>query len=679
MISSPLLILCAVLTAIVLALLWKLRGLSRQATDLQEEARRVRAMVAVASEGFWVIDPKTRVTLDVNDALSAMLGYGKEEMLGRTPLEFTDAANAAIFKSQTAKISDTDHRTYEVTLTRKDGAQLPTMFNATTLRDAANNPVAAFAFVTDLTLIKATEAELREIKETLERRIADRTAWLQKSEERFRNLYELAPLPYQSLDESGQIIEVNEAWLNFLGYRRAEVIGHPILDFLAPEQDHLLKERLPLFLEQGEIHGVEFDFRNRAGAIRTVSIEGQVGYGTDGGVRQTHCILTDVTARRQAERDLRRSEAKYRRLVEEIESEYFLYSHNPEGVTDYVSPSVTQMLGYTQEAFCGPYTKYMTDNPINIQAKAHTRQSLAGVKQPAYEVEIRHNNGSPRMLEVSESPVRNEAGQVISVEGIAHDITQQKEAEAKILRTVEELTQSNIELERFAYVASHDLQEPLRAIVSFSQLLLQKHGDCLDGEAEEYLNFIADGAKRMNTLVQGLLQYSRLSARAEPFGTVRIAEVLEIVRRNLRESLVESGAEIVVGDLPEIRADSLQISMLLQNLISNAIKYRHSERRLIITLSVERLADVWRFTVADNGIGIEERFFTRIFEIFRRLHSPAHYPGTGIGLSLCKRIVERHGGTIWVESEPGVGSSFLFDLPHHPKAASPLPGQPQNG
>ncbi|CCQ75343.1 PAS domain S-box protein [Magnetospira sp. QH-2] len=656
--------------AVIMAGLWLVarQRLRAHAAENKETARQIRSMVAATSEGFWVIDPVTKVSLDVNDALCVMLGYGREEILGKTPLAFADEANAAIFKEQTGKIGTTDHRTYEITLTRKDGSALPCMFNATTLRaEETREAVAAFAFVTDLTQIKASEAELRDIHATLEKRIEERTARLRESELRFRRLYEQAPLPYQSLNAEGRIIEVNDAWLKLMGYGRLDVIGRPISQFLAPGQETLLEDRLPRFLKEGDIHDAEFRMQNKTGDTRIVSVEGQIGYEESGDVRQTHCILTDITSKIEAERELRRSEEKYRRLVEEIQSEYFLYSHTVDGVFDYVSPSVTAILGYRQNEFMTHYGEYLTDCALNDQVMAHTEAAIRGEKQPPYEVEITHKDGSVRRLEVAESPVTDESGRVVAVEGIAHDVTQNKEAEARMLRTVEELTQSNIELERFAYVASHDLQEPLRTIISFSQLLSQKHASALDDEAKEYLEFVAEGATRMSGLVNGLLEYSRVTARAEPFGPVKVGKVLDAVQRNLNESIVESGVVMETDDLPEIRADGMQIGMLFQNLISNAIKYRHPDRPLVIRLQAERRSSAWRFSVADNGTGIAPRYHARVFEIFRRLHSPSSHPGTGIGLALCKRIVERHGGRIWVDSEEDEGACFRFDLPFEPQ------------
>ena len=616
----------------VAALVWALvsrRALShrrRELESLYDDRQRYRSMLEITSEGFWIIHPETKQTLEVNSALSAMLGYDEEEMLGKTPMDFVDAENAEIFKRQTGKIGVTDQRIYEITLLRKDGSPLPTMFGATTLRHEDGSPRLAFAFVTDLTEIKMVEAELKETQASLEKQIEDRTAHLRESEERFRSLYEKAPLPYQSLDNQGNIIEVNDAWLDLLGHERNAVIGHPITEFLDPADHAYLQENLGRFLATGEVHGIEINILRSDGSTRRVSVEGRLGRPHDGAEPQTHCILTDVTMQRLAEGELRRSEEKYRRLVEEIQQEYFIYSHDTEGVFTCLSPSINAILGYDQRDFMTHFSTYLTDNPVNELVEAHTARSIAGDKQPPYKVEILHKNGAVRMLEVSESPIFDAAGKVVAVEGIAHDITDKKEDEKRLLRTVEELTQSNVELERFAYVASHDLQEPLRGIVSFAQILQRRYGEVLDQDGRDYLNHMADGAQRMNNLVQGLLQYSRASGRDMPYTCFDMSEVLLEVLSDLRESIGASGARVTHAVLPEVRADRLHMAMVLQNLVGNAIKYRDPQIAPKVHVDCEKTPEGWCFTVSDNGIGIEPKHHDRIFEIFSA-------PARGVELS----------------------------------------------
>ncbi len=229
-------------------------------------------------------------------------------------------------------------------------------------------------------------------------------------------------------------------------------------------------------------------------------------------------------------------------------------------------------------------------------------------------------------------------------------------------KTAAALRRSNEELQQFAYVASHDLQEPLRVIAGCVQLLERRYKDKLDGDATEFIELAVDGARRMKSLIQDLLAYSRVETYGQKLAETPMEEVLDIAMRNLKASIDESGAEIAHDPLPVVRGDRTQLVQLLQNLIGNAIKYR-GQRPPRIRVGAERDGDRWRFSVQDNGIGIEPQHYERIFVIFQRLHRACDVPGTGIGLSIAKKIIERHHGTIAVTSTPGEGSTFTFTLP----------------
>jgi signal transduction histidine kinase len=238
----------------------------------------------------------------------------------------------------------------------------------------------------------------------------------------------------------------------------------------------------------------------------------------------------------------------------------------------------------------------------------------------------------------------------------------QKQAEERLRSLLTELERSNRELEQFAYVASHDLQEPLRMVSSYTQLLEQRYRDQLDDDAREFINYAVDGARRMQRLINDLLELSRVSTRGKPLEPIDANEVLGAVRANLSAAIEDSGALVTSDELPTVKADSTQLGQLLQNLIGNAIKF-HGADAPRVHISAREQRGEWVFSVKDNGIGIAREYFDRIFVIFQRLHATATYPGTGIGLAVCKRIVERHGGRIWVESESGNGSSFFFTIP----------------
>jgi light-regulated signal transduction histidine kinase (bacteriophytochrome) len=243
-----------------------------------------------------------------------------------------------------------------------------------------------------------------------------------------------------------------------------------------------------------------------------------------------------------------------------------------------------------------------------------------------------------------------------------HDVNQRIEAGETLKKYAEDLKNSNTELERFAYVASHDLQEPLRMISSFMNLLTKRIDQHLDETTRQYIHFAVDGAERMKTLIQALLQYSRVGTTKENFAPVDLNEVMQYVRRLLEEDINKNKAIITVNPMPVITANKPLINQLFANLVSNAVKY-HGDKTTEVEVGYTEKGDQWTFYVKDNGIGIDTRFFDKIFVIFQRLHNKTEHSGTGIGLAICKKIVEIHKGKIWVESEAGKGSIFYFSLP----------------
>jgi light-regulated signal transduction histidine kinase (bacteriophytochrome) len=257
---------------------------------------------------------------------------------------------------------------------------------------------------------------------------------------------------------------------------------------------------------------------------------------------------------------------------------------------------------------------------------------------------------------------KNQAGEVDGVFAAARDVTERKRAEKELALRAEELARSNADLQQFAYVASHDLQEPLRMVASYTQLLGKRYRGKLDADADDFIGYAVDGAHRMQQLVNDLLAYSRVGTRAREFAPIECENVLRAVLGNLKTSIEETKAVISHDPLPAVEADETQLGQVFQNLIGNALKF-HGPDLPRVDISAEQQDGEWRFTVRDNGIGIEPQDAGRIFVIFQRLHAGREYPGTGIGLAITKKIVERHGGRIWVESAPGQGSTFIFTIP----------------
>ena len=276
------------------------------------------------------------------------------------------------------------------------------------------------------------------------------------------------------------------------------------------------------------------------------------------------------------------------------------------------------------------------------------------------ELVIRCRDGSGVTVWATVNPLGEEKGQGIILE--FRDRTAEKKTEQDLISKTSDLVRSNRDLEQFAYVASHDLQEPLRMVTSYTQLLARRYQGQLSSEADEFIHFAVDGAIRMQSLINALLAYSRVDSRGKPMVQCDLNSVLDHALDNLKLAMEESGASIVRGDLPRVVGDPVQLMQLLQNLVGNAVKFCTKGTPPVVKVMAEKEGDFWRISVSDNGIGIDPQFFERIFVIFQRLHTREEYPGTGIGLAMCKRIVERHGGTISVDSTPGHGAIFTLTL-----------------
>jgi PAS domain S-box-containing protein len=403
------------------------------------------------------------------------------------------------------------------------------------------------------------------------------------------------------------------------------------------------------------------------GVERWISARGQVFFEDGRPVRMIG-TTADLTGRKRAELalaryadDLRASQDRLQGVIAATGAGYFHLSLQ-EGQGS-ISPRGAELLGFST-----------TEMPslLEIAAEAQVRMhpdDMDGVigsflgfveaetERQEMEFRVRTPEGGWRWVQaIGTSAERDESGRVVALAGFLFDIDERKRIEAALRR-------SNEELQRFAYVASHDLQEPLRSIVSFSQLLERRYRGQLDADADDYIDFIVEGGLRMQQLITDLLRVSRIETAARPLEPTDAGAVVAAAFRLLETPIREAGATVTVGELPCVLADATQLEQVVVNLLGNAIKYRHPDRPPAIRISARRAGPMVEFAVRDNGIGIEAEYFDRIFEMFRRLHTHDEYEGTGIGLAVVKRIVERHGGTVRVESTPGEGTTFFFTLP----------------
>ncbi|GEO82341.1 PAS domain-containing sensor histidine kinase [Pararhodospirillum oryzae] len=392
----------------------------------------------------------------------------------------------------------------------------------------------------------------------------------------------------------------------------------------------------------------------RLGDGRVIERHSMAIFGDDGVSWGRVWFFTDVTEHKRVERA----------LSDQLEFQHTLVNTlpNPVFYTDRAgrvlgcNRAFADFLGLTPEAVFGLTLEDLFDRPCAEDLGAQDSALMAQGGLRFFEITLTDVHKIARSLAVAKAAFTDAQGQVNGVVGVLTDITDLK-------RVAEELRRSNQELEQFAYVASHDLQEPLRMVSSYLGLLKRRYGDCLGADADEFIGFAINGAHRMQALIHDLLQFSRIDTRGNPLAPVASAECVRLATENLRIAIDEADAVIETGPLPRVLADGAQLTSLFQNLIGNAIKYRSSERRPHVRVGAEQKGENWEFHVTDNGIGIDPRFAEKVFMIFQRLQTRERYEGTGIGLALAKKIVERHGGRIWLEGAEGVGTTFRFTLP----------------
>jgi PAS domain S-box-containing protein len=356
-------------------------------------------------------------------------------------------------------------------------------------------------------------------------------------------------------------------------------------------------------------------------------------------------------------------EGRYRGLLEAAPDAMVVVNQGGEIVL--LNVQAEKQFGYSRDELVGQQVKNIIPEGFAERLIADgTRTAAEALAQQigtGIELYGRQKGGNDFPIEIMLSPLESTEG--ILVTAAIRNITERKRSEDRLVKTVGELKRSNAELEQFAYVASHDLQEPLRMVASYTQLLAQRYQGRLDKEADEFINYAVDGANRMQGLIKDLLAYSRAGATGRDPHQISSGNALKEALTNLRATIEESGAVVTHDALPAITMDETQLVQLFQNLVGNAIKYRTAEVPRVHVSASKGGSNEWIFCVKDNGLGIEPQYFERIFVIFQRLHGREEFKGTGIGLAICKKIVERLGGRIWVESQLQKGSTFCFSIP----------------
>ena len=533
-------------------------------------------------------------------------------------------------------------------------------------------------------------------------------------EEIYRAMFENAGVGITRVDLKGALVDANQTFCNMVGYTRDKLLGRPLSEITHAE-DYGEGADYRNQLTRGAM-------KSATGEKRFVHKDGSVIW-----VQRTMSIVTDDAGKPQyvisvVENISKRKQVERRQMVEHAVTLLLADAHSIVEAIPRVIQIMSETLGYAYgarwvldpadrvlrcteswcaaepavEEFCRKSTSsvetetpgkpgglnravWSTAAPVWIADVA--QETALKRRESAQQAGLRSAFAFPipvggkfygvmeffgrevrprdeRILEIART-VGHQIGQFIARKQAEAEL---QEANAQLILKAQQLSRSNAELEQFAYVASHDLQEPLRMIASYTQLILRRYGDRFDGDAREFMDFIVDGATRMKQLIEDLLAYSRVGTHGKAFRPTDSGAAVQKALANLRAAIESSNGTVTCDPLPTINADEFQLVQLFQNLIGNALKFKGAETPHV-HISVNEQADTWTFGVKDNGIGIDGEYFDRIFMVFQRLHSRTDYPGTGIGLAICKKVVDRHGGRLWIESGVGSGSTFWFTVP----------------
>jgi PAS domain S-box-containing protein len=605
---------------------------------------RYRRLFETAQDGILILDAETGQIVEVNPFLIAFLGFSREQLLGKKIWEI------GLFKDIVANKDNFEE------LQRKESIRYENL----PLQTADGRNIAV-EFVSNVYMVndkKVIQCNIRDITDRKKIEVA-----LNATETRYRRLFETAQDGILILDaETGQIVEVNPYSTTMLGFSREEFLGKKLWDIgvfkdIVANKDNFEELQRKEYIRYEDLPLETADGRNIA-----VEFVSNVYMVNDKKVIQ--CNIRDITDRKKIEVALNATETRYRRLFETAQDGILILDAETGQIVE-VNPFLINILGFSREEFLGKKL-WELGQFKDIVANKDNFEELQRKEYVRYE----------------DMPIETADGRKIAVEFLSNlytvnnkkviqcnirDITVRKNLEEDLVVKAAELARSNIELQQFAYVASHDLQEPLRAISGFTELLVKRYHGKIDERADKYLDFITEGTTRMQQMIQDLLAYSRVQTQIHEFVLIDSNTALDLAISDLQVATKEHHAVITHDPLPSIYVDQEQITKMFQNLIGNAIKFNKPGVAPKVHISAKQDENNWIFSVSDNGIGIDQQYADRVFKIFQRLHTRDEYPGTGIGLAICKRIAEQHGGTIWIESVPGSGSTFYFTIPKRKK------------
>ena len=651
---------------------------------LKESEARYRTIFENTGIAFMLIEEDMTISL-INEEVEKTFGFYKEEVEGKKKwTEFVasedDMKRMKMYHQIRRENPESAPKEYEFHATRKDG-NIRNVLVTVSMIPGSKMSIASFLDITD--------------RKKIEKALKD-------SKDEFKTLIENSPLGITRFNRNLRYVFINPAGANIMGFPQEEYIGKTYNEIGTPEE--LLSTVEPLLkriFKTGKPENFEFTIQGPEG-LKYYESRNIPEFDENGNVKSILAVAADITQQKKAQDELKeahdtlelkvmertkelkesnkqlKQEIDERKNAEEAlkESEerlkiLFEFAPDPYFITDMEgnfsdgNKAAERIIDFKKEEIIGKNLVELgliTGEQI-IKAFDLLGKNIKGFATGPEEFILTRKDGKKVPVEITGYPIEIRGQKLVL--GMARDISERKKSEEKLKETIHELKRSNDELQQFAYITSHDLQEPLRTIASFTQLLERRYKNKMGTDADEFIEFIVDAATRMKEMIQGLLDYSRIGTRGGEFSLIDIEEVLITVLSNLHAAISESKAKITYDKLPTVIADKNQLIQLFQNMISNAIKFKKDNvaPKIHISAIKDEKKEEFIFSVSDNGIGLEPQYKDKIFEVFKRLHTMDEYKGAGIGLAISKRIIERHGGRIWVESELGEGSTFYFTLP----------------
>jgi PAS domain S-box-containing protein len=628
-----------------------LRGfseISRDVSESKELGAKYSGLLEAAPDAMVVVNQGGKI-VRLNVQAEKQFGYRHDELVGRQvkdiiPQGFAERLIADGTRTAAEALAQQIGTGIELYGRRKNGSDFPIEIMLSPLESAEG--VLVTAAIRDISLRKDAEKHLAQM------------------EGRYRGLLEAAPDAMVVVNQSGEIVLLNVQAEKQFGYRRDELVGQKVKNII-PEgfAERLIADGTRTAAEalaQQIGTGIELYGRRKNGSDFPIEIMLSPLESADGIL--VTAAIRDISVRKDAEKHLAQMEGRYRGLLEAAPDAMVVVNQSGEIVL--LNVQAEKQFGYRRDELVGQKVKNIIPEGFAERLVADALRSaedaLAQQIGTGIELNGRRKNGSDFPIEIMLSPLESADGTLVTA--AIRDITTRKKAEADLLQKVEELNRSNEELGQFAYIASHDLQEPLRMVASYTQLLSRRYKGKLDSDADEFISFAVDGASRMHRMIQDLLAYSRVGTKGKDLLDASSEEALHQALMNLRGAIEDSAALVTHDPLPAVMADEMQLIQLFQNLVGNAIKYQNPGVPRVHVSAVKNGGKKWIFSVQDNGLGIDSQYFEKIFGMFQRLHKREEFAGTGIGLAICKKIVERHGGSISVESQLGHGSTFRFAL-----------------